>query len=94
MRNNHWKLKRKAYKRDAYTCQLKLVPHCAGDMSLLWQKYLDGKITRRRALITIDHTTPLSKGGKWEIGNIRVACTFCNRFKGNEEPDMDDVEIR
>lgn len=29
-----------------------------------------------------DHVTPLSKGGKHERSNLKMACVFCNRSKG------------
>ena len=32
---------------------------------------------------TIDHIVPLSRGGKNEIENLRLACYDCNRNKGN-----------
>ena len=32
---------------------------------------------------TIDHKTPLSRGGKHTLGNIAVMCLGCNSSKGN-----------
>jgi len=34
--------------------------------------------------LTIDHIVPISKGGKWEIGNLVLACYRCNVTKGNK----------
>lgn len=85
-RNTHQKLKRRCYARDAYTCQLRLTAECAGDMSATWARWMAGKITRKRCLITVDHTIPLSKGGKWALDNLRTACRPCNFAKGNQSP--------
>lgn len=37
-----------------------------------------------RTQLTLDHVTPLSKGGKTNWLNIVAACTKCNSFKGNK----------
>lgn len=33
--------------------------------------------------LQVDHTIPLSKGGKHEIANLRMVCDFCNRAKSD-----------
>ncbi len=33
--------------------------------------------------LTVDHITPLSKGGDWDLGNLRPLCRKCNSSKGN-----------
>lgn len=33
--------------------------------------------------LTIDHKTPLSRGGTEENKNLQVACDFCNKLKGS-----------
>ena len=46
-----------------------------------------GKIdkTERYRMATIDHVIPISKGGNVsDIGNMRLACSKCNRKKGNK----------
>lgn len=83
-RNHHTKLKRKALERDGYVCQLNIHPDCKGDMKQRWLDWLTGRITRRRAGITVDHRQPLSKGGKWELDNLVCACDVCNQMKGNK----------
>lgn len=34
---------------------------------------------------TIDHVKPLSKGGTWDLENLKLACRRCNVVKGNRE---------
>lgn len=82
-RNSHKKMKMKVYKRDNWTCQLGIVMQCAGNMGLLYRAYLNGQITRRRALLTVDHKVSISKGGKWHPDNLQVACAPCNQAKGS-----------
>ena len=36
---------------------------------------------------TLDHVTPLSRGGSHTIGNVVVCCWPCNEAKGNRTPD-------
>ena len=86
-RNYHTKLKHKVFKRDNYTCQLKLHTQCRGDMSKDYLRYKAKQITRTRLAISVDHLTPLSRGGKWHIDNLVTACTFCNLKKGNKTLD-------
>ena len=33
--------------------------------------------------LTMEHIVPKSKGGKWEINNIVLACERCNHLRGN-----------
>lgn len=35
-------------------------------------------------LLTIDHITPLSKGGKNGLYNLQVCCVMCNKVKSNK----------
>lgn len=83
-RNYHTKLKRKAFERDAYTCQLKIHPGCKGDMRQAWDDWKLKRITRRRVGISVDHKQPLSKGGTWSLDNMFTACVPCNQLKGNK----------
>lgn len=36
---------------------------------------------------TIDHVVPLSEGGDNSLTNLKIACRFCNRFKGSMPED-------
>lgn len=83
MRNFHTKLKRKVWERDNYTCRLKLVPGCRGDMRKGYQDWLAGRITRKRAALSVDHLKPTSRGGHWSMENLVTACMPCNLHKGN-----------
>jgi len=33
----------------------------------------------------IDHIEPLSKGGKHELDNLTISCSYCNQSKGNKQ---------
>lgn len=33
---------------------------------------------------TIEHLIPKSKGGTWELENLRIACKKCNQARGND----------
>lgn len=83
MRRNHVTLKRRAFTRDSYTCQLALVPECLGDMRTRYERYLAGQLTRRRCGLSVDHKRPLAKGGKWTLENLQTACMPCNGAKGD-----------
>jgi hypothetical protein len=39
--------------------------------------------------ITFDHWIPQSRGGDWEIANLRLAHKRCNALKGDTMPDDD-----
>jgi len=83
-KNYHTKLKRKAFERDNYICQLNIHPECKGDMRQAWNDWKLKRITRRRVGISVDHKQPLSRGGKWELSNMVTACVPCNQLKGNK----------
>lgn len=34
---------------------------------------------------TLEHVVPLSKGGSWEIENLRISCKCCNSDRANED---------
>lgn len=38
---------------------------------------------------TIDHWIPLSRGGTWDINNLRLAHKQCNMWKGDRVPNKD-----
>lgn len=91
MFNTHKKLKMKVYERDDFTCQLQIVPNCKGNMRALWERYLKGQLTRKKAMITVDHHPPLSKGGKWQLGHLFTACAPCNWAKGNSFNEYEEL---
>ncbi len=35
--------------------------------------------------VTIEHLVPLSRGGTWAIGNLRLACVSCNSLRADSE---------
>lgn len=39
--------------------------------------------------ITIDHWIPLSRGGSWDLNNLRIAHKKCNAWKGDRIPNKD-----
>lgn len=45
-------------------------------------QYCHEKFSEKR--LTIDHVTPLSKGGKHEWTNVVTACSGCNNKKGDK----------
>jgi 5-methylcytosine-specific restriction endonuclease McrA len=38
----------------------------------------------KKDTLTIDHAIPTSKGGGWELDNLRVCCWQCNNKKGDK----------
>ena len=36
---------------------------------------------------TVDHITPISRGGKHDLDNLAFACRKCNLRKGNKTPE-------
>lgn len=44
--------------------------------------------------LTIDHKTPLSKGGTDEIDNLQLSCWMCNQFKGNMDMQEFSQKVR
>ncbi len=41
--------------------------------------------------MTFDHWTPQSKGGTWEINNLRLMHKRCNALKGDRVPDANGI---
>ncbi len=56
--------------------------------------YFCGTKTRKRSAqsdprgFTVDHLTPLSRGGNWDMANLVCACRDCN----NRKADMTEAE--
>lgn len=44
----------------------------------------------RLQVLTLEHLTPLCRGGDWSIGNLGVACYRCNSIKNK----MTDAEFK
>lgn len=55
-----------------------------GDMCFICKKEF-GKKEKK----TLDHWIPLSKGGTWDISNLRLAHKSCNLWKGDRVPLTD-----
>lgn len=47
----------------------------------------DGMKVPSNIKATIDHVVPISKSGRTEPNNLRVACSNCNNKKGNKDLD-------
>lgn len=45
-------------------------------------------------LCTLDHYVPLFRGGSEDFENYRLACTECNRLKGDLDPAVFLAELR
>ncbi len=56
--------------------------------------YFCGTKTKKRSAqsdprgFTVDHLTPLSRGGNWDLANLVCACRDCN----NRKADMTEAE--
>ena len=48
--------------------------------------FICGKNFGKKEKRTIDHWVPLSKGGSWNISNLRLAHKACNLWKGDRIP--------
>jgi len=93
-KNQHKKLRKKVHERDKYVCQIQIHPDCKGDMAENYQRYKDKKMTKKKVGLTIDHIIPISKGGKWEIGNLQTACKPCNCKKDNKVDNrVDEMRV-
>lgn len=36
----------------------------------------------REKELTLEHLTPVSRGGTWHVENLGISCKKCNTFKG------------
>lgn len=77
------------WERDNYTCQ-----YCGLNMKQLYIDWLAGRIKRKRALLTVDHIYPRSKGGGNTLDNLLTACKFCNNKKGNKVAENYFMDIQ
>ena len=46
-----------------------------------------------REHLTIDHVIPRSRGGRTEWENVVIACSACNRRKGNRTPEEAGMKL-
>ena len=83
--------------RDNYTCR-----YCGLEMKDLYFSWLERKIKRRQAKITVDHVIPLSifhklglKGiiSPWNVNNLKTACDDCNLKRANNVKDEEIAEV-
>lgn len=72
-------MKKAVWYRDSFTCV-----YCGLNMRSLWEQWCLKKIRRKKALISVDHLKPLSKGGDWSLENMVTACFKCNLIKGSK----------
>lgn len=79
MKSIYTQLKKFVWERDNFTCH-----YCKQDMRALYQEWLDGKIKRLDALLSVDHVVPRCKGGRWTLQNLVTACIPCNKKKGSK----------
>lgn len=72
------------YKRSQYT-------KIKRDKSMKYKNQLrlrDGEVCKNCGAmedLTIDHVTPLSKGGSTELHNLQFLCNDCNNKKGSTD---------
>ena len=48
-----------------------------------------GAVSGSPAMATVDHVVPRSRGGRTELGNLRLAHRRCNGARGNHLPELD-----
>lgn len=81
----YWKsIKYIIWERDNWTCA-----YCGLYMKDLYQDWLDGKIKRKQALLSIDHIIPKQQGEPWRDSskeNLITSCSICNNKKGGRNP--------
>ena len=65
--------------RDDFRCF-----YCGIRMFDLYNQWLEGKIKRKQALLTVDHLVPRSQGGLWSLDNLVTCCYNCNQKKGSQ----------
>lgn len=70
-------LRMAVYLRDAGRCQL-----CGRPL----KPDVPGVVGHDPDRMTMDHTIPVSKGGRHTYGNVRAACKGCNTEKGDQDP--------
>lgn len=60
-------------------------PHCVwcGRFTYAALEERDGFTELRSDSATIEHLIPLSRGGTWEMSNLRIACHRCNSARGS-----------
>lgn len=70
------------WERDNWTCQ-----YCGLYMKPLYDEWRAGRISRTRAMITIDHIIPKQEGQKkdYSLENMTTACKPCNNKKGGRD---------
>lgn len=78
IRHRKYSQNRRARKRNAFVenvCVAELYSEQGGKCYLCGNKFTLPELES-------DHVIPLSKGGKHEKKNVKLACVFCNRSKG------------
>lgn len=57
-------------------------------MKVYGAKCLRCGISASETMLTVDHVTPVSKGGPTEMPNFQPLCGSCNRWKGDRTIDF------
>jgi hypothetical protein len=68
--------RRAVFERDRYTCV-----YCNKSSTVMRER------NTRRALLSIDHIVPVTRGGGHNIENLATACRKCNQTKTNRLPE-------
>ena len=67
------------YERDDRTCQI------CGEETRFFNSLYDTPWDKEPKAGSVDHITPVSKGGTDGIDNLRWACRSCNCARGNRD---------
>ena len=57
-------------------------------------QYCGKEFQKNSRIITIDHVTPVSRGGKHTFENCVCACRSCNEYKGNKTPSEAGLTLK
>lgn len=66
--------------RDGFSCYI-----CHLDFT----EYRKNNPNPEQDFVTVDHYIPLSRGGTWDLSNLKLACQPCNNKKGDKLPNPD-----